>query len=508
MSNIKRNLLSNAKKEIIDLMTTIRGPKILILDPTLTKMLDISLDYKIKSIKDLGVTDIHYLESIVFDPDNKAVIYFIRENQQNIKNVIDQINQYSPTETRKYYVFAVPKLSLIFKFHFEREGLYGKCELGELKYTNLLPITQDILSMELPLDQNTIELFNDPRVVSNIGATLKKLGNIPEICGIGIIANKIANYLQYGIDATNDHNFDKLIIIDRQYDLITPLSIPVTYEGVVAELFPDVRFETKTDKLSDQIKYMSCGEVAIFLGDLLKKFKGIQNDHEEFKKKVNDLTENSDNIDNTKKLIELMKTYPKKVIETHMALLENVIVAYNKELIKFLKLEEHIKIGNDMNKIIEDYMNASDSLTNMLRLLCLTSLYNCNIDFNVHIELLVKMYGTKCFIALERLKEYGLLKLKTLGDKLTEFISEESHTTIPEIVSEFFKKRKKPVPDSFNLGKPIKHKTNKVLVFIAGGITFDEIAKLKKMVIPGIKIYVASTRIITGTDFIKSFYII
>lgn len=53
--------------------------------------------------------------------------------------------------------------------------------------------------------------------------------------------------------------------------------------------------------------------------------------------------------------------------------------------------------------------------------------------------------------------------------------------------------------------KQTENKTNKILIFIVGGITIDEIADIKNIEISNTKIYLSSTSVITGLKFIKSF---
>jgi len=510
---MKSTLLKQANSEIIELVKSLQGNKTLMIDPTVETLINISLNHKIQSIKNLGVIEIYYLS--ILKPNTETVLYFIRENRNNLNIIIDQLLKYPKY---KYYIYMVPRLSLTVPRIFEMEGLHGKCIFGELKYINLLPTNNGILSMNFPIELSTFELLDNPKLAHDIGFTLKKFGNIPEICGTGIISNKISKFLQHSTEETSDIIFDKLFLIDRQYDLITPLSTPVTYTGIVNELLPEIVFDPLKDNVYNDIKYMNIAEVGTYLNTLVKNLKSLKSEHD---LNISD----KDKLEKTKLLVENMKHYNKNNIDFHVNILEKVIKLYDKQLVN---IEDNIKIGNDMEEQIETYIeriiiesinnykeytkdeinkHKTNSVMKILKLLCLTSLCGHNID-NKYRKTIIQTYGYKYGLIFEKLKEYGLIKQsKTLGDTIVDLIPGEIEisNTMPKIINKLNKEKKDP--KYFYFGKPIKHKNGKILVFVVGGITHDEIAELKKFNIRNTKVYIGSTNMTSGPELIKSFIV-
>ena len=118
----------------------------------------------------------------------------------------------------------------------------------------------------------------------------------------------------------------------------------------------------------------------------------------------------------------------------------------------------------------------------------------------------MQTYGYKYIMRFDKAQEYGLFKVsKSIGDKLSNFISNDSDisNTIPRVSRKLYKKKQND--NYFYIGKSNKNKTGKTLVFVVGGITYDEIAELKKWNVPNSKIYIGSTNLTSGTQLVGSF---
>lgn len=487
MLGIKKQLLNNANREIINLIKSIPGNKTLIIDGTLNKLINISLNHNIQSTKKLGISQIYFLTSII-DPTTDTIIYIIRDNQIHVNIINNQLSKYP---NHKYHIYIVPR------FPQSTQHQFDKCICGELKYISLLPIDKGIFSMELPIEQSTHAMINNPIMIHNIAHSLTSLGYIPEICGSGIHSNKIANFLKQNNDPKNDLLFDKLILVDRQCDLFSLLSIPTSYEGITEELLPEMNFDTK-DNIYNEIKHMSLQEASTFLNTMLKQIKSLQGDKD---------------LDKIKLLVETIKKYPKQNIAFHINIIQQLVDLYDKQL---ADIEDKIKNGHDMTNEINDYVeniitytidhfkNYTDkqklmSIAKILKLLCFASIHNHGIDFEEYKTTIIQTYGYKYLHSFEKLKEYGLIKSQKL------FNWKKSNVPIlMDIINDINNHSNNK--DYFYFGNKIKNKTNKIMVFIVGGITYDEIfhMKLEKWNTDN-KIYIGSTNITSGSKIIKSF---
>src|SRR5262249_7532176 len=120
---------------------------------------------------------------------------------------------------------------------------YGEFDL------DLLPIDDDIISMELGSSFKDLYLDGDLSVLHWIAKSIIKMqaarfGAIPVIRGKGKLASKvvtIVNRLQneVGADfiAEQTPEVEAMYVLDRGVDLVTPFVTQLTYEGLIEELY-------------------------------------------------------------------------------------------------------------------------------------------------------------------------------------------------------------------------------------------------------------------------------
>lgn len=122
---------------------------------------------------------------------------------------------------------------------------------------SIYPLDDDILSLEISncysyndlsisLSYRDIYLQNDLtslQVLANSILVLQQLyGVIPNISAIGPHSQAIVDMiLQYRLEGKLQEvdlppEIDRLILIDRSVDMVTPLITPLTYEGVIDEV--------------------------------------------------------------------------------------------------------------------------------------------------------------------------------------------------------------------------------------------------------------------------------
>ncbi len=109
---------------------------------------------------------------------------------------------------------------------------------------NLIPIDKDLLSLEMNESYKQMRIDKDFSVFTQIKESIEMLeeqtgGKIPNIFSIGNYSQKILQMFKNKRENI-DHpigTIDALILIDRDVDVLTPLSLPITYEGYLDEKF-------------------------------------------------------------------------------------------------------------------------------------------------------------------------------------------------------------------------------------------------------------------------------
>ena len=114
---------------------------------------------------------------------------------------------------------------------------------------DLFPLEPDVIAMEYPLAlKHSLETPSLP--IATISRSLLKLqdvvGRIPRIATLGPLAEEV---LRHTLSATVDEywagrpappestDVAALLILDRSVDLVTPMTTPLTYEGLLDEVF-------------------------------------------------------------------------------------------------------------------------------------------------------------------------------------------------------------------------------------------------------------------------------
>ncbi|KAI8827289.1 Sec1-like protein [Fimicolochytrium jonesii] len=243
---------AHARKELIDLLDSVRGKKGLVLDPSLSGPL--SLIAEVSLLKEHGVDKIYHLSAEPFTTDCTNLIYICRPKLEYARWIAAHLQANNKTGKKiSYSLFFVPRRTLLCERVLEEEGVYGEITLGEY-HLDLIALEDDLLSLENGASFRELFLDGDPTVVYSMAKALMKLqtmfGIIPRICGKGQQARALADLLlrmrhelvANASDALQGHIFparseiNSLVIIDRSVDFVTPLCTQLTYEGLVDEV--------------------------------------------------------------------------------------------------------------------------------------------------------------------------------------------------------------------------------------------------------------------------------
>ena len=239
-----RRLRDDTRKELVDCLDSVRGPKALVLDPKLIGPL--GLIAEVALLREHHVEKIHNLLPSRMDTPCPNVVYMCRPRVEYMKYIADHIHCHAKEGGRKhFFIFFVPRKSMIAERILEEEGVYGDLTVGSFNL-DLIPFDDDLLSLELDGSFRECFLDGDPTSLFHVARSLMKLqdyfGMFPKILGIGDSSKLVKDML---IRMRNERGpsessiipeIESLILIDRQVDMVTPMVTQQTFEGLIDEI--------------------------------------------------------------------------------------------------------------------------------------------------------------------------------------------------------------------------------------------------------------------------------
>jgi len=452
-SSFSTNILRDfARKELIDILDSIRGKKSLVIDPTISGSLSLIAEFSL--LKEHGVENIYHLQPGRFSIQCQHLVYICRPKMINMKYITDNIHQNSdnPDNAIQYYIYFVPRRTMICERVLEDEGVYGDVTIGEY-HLDIVPLDDDLLSMEL--DNSFKDLFLDGDMTSlyYVAKALLKLqtivGIIPKIIGKGKCANYLKDTLfnlRRELEANHANSIssiplfplnseiDSLIILDRSVDLITPMCTQLTYEGLIDEVYgikstfveldsslvgfsqnnANISHKLKkiplnsNDKLFSQLRDMNFAVVGGILSQVARR---IQDDYEG-RHQVKTVSQIRDFIG---KLNNLRAEHQSLRLHTNMT--EEIRkFTLDSDFNKFLEVQQNFVAGitsHNHVEYIEEMINNQQSIQQTIRLLSLLSLVSGGIrtkSYEFFRKEIVQTYGYQHILTLDNLSKIGLFK--------------------------------------------------------------------------------------------------
>uniref|UniRef100_A0A6B2KZZ3 Uncharacterized protein n=1 Tax=Arcella intermedia TaxID=1963864 RepID=A0A6B2KZZ3_9EUKA len=440
-----RDSIAEELLRLIDEVEISEKNKILVLDPALSGLLNLVVDFPALTKK--GIEKIYFLNPGVLPTEAKHIIYLIRPRIKFMKYIAQQIRGHSPTDEKTYNIFFVPVKRTMCEVVLEEEGVKGKAIRISEYGLCLVPFDTDILSMELPTSFRECAVDGDKTSLYYIAKALMNLQNsfgvIPTILGKGANAQFITEMLFRMRHEANDEeksgNFPEithLIIIDREVDFITPMCTQLTYEGLIDEVFGinngsvelpaemvlDPKTENKeppgkklktplnsNDRLFSDIRDLNFASVGPHLHAKAK----LIDEHYKERYAAKTITEIKDFM---KKLTVYQKEHQYLRIQSNIT---ESVLAVTRDLPFRDKLaaEQNLLALADPDVSmahIEKMINKQEPINAVLRLLCLYSLTNNGIKdkfYNVLKRDILQTYGYKYLYTLENLTKIGMFKL-------------------------------------------------------------------------------------------------
>lgn len=395
-------------------------------------MVEVSHNYteKFSSILTLSTT---YFRSKGFDrifklsktpaPKTKVLVFFIPSDLTTFRNVCDQIafhigRQHTTTaemeeNLKEFHVIVVPNLLFTFQSLLESEGLAGLVALHRFSW-DFIKIDRNLLSLEFPNVYRDVFVRRDTSMLSSIARTLRVFnmvhGRPNVILSYGkhseLIVNMVNNMENSRKSTTREYSdFNAMIIMDRDKDYPSCLLTPVTYSGLMVELFETragiLSIDMNSNKIKDgKIKFLQtttkepqeeevknlrmCGS-----SDELYTY----NKYRHFTEVVNLIKAESKNLDDVRKNysrdmnIEQMKEFveqnlpkvsaQKKVLFKHLIICEKIVQELSGSFERQQNLEETIVKNGSRKQIlayIDEQLYTNAHQWNILRLFCLFNL--------------------------------------------------------------------------------------------------------------------------------------
>ena len=152
-------------------------------------------------------------------------------------------------DSKEFHIIFVPRKSHLCEKKLKELGVYGSFKDNMKEYfLDLIPLDNDLLSMENPELFRDAFLYNDTTYLYHIAKSIMTIqtlyGIIPNVYGKGkyskIVAEQLFRMRREMPVNQEPHivpKIDTLILIDRTVDMITPMMNQLTYEGLIDENF-------------------------------------------------------------------------------------------------------------------------------------------------------------------------------------------------------------------------------------------------------------------------------
>nr|XP_020445565.1 vacuolar protein sorting-associated protein 33B isoform X2 [Monopterus albus] len=429
------------KDQLIYLLEQLPGKKDLFIEADLMSPLD-----RIANVSILKQHEVDKLYKVEYKPvmsTSEQLCFLIRPRIQTVKWICDVVNaDKTAGKCRRYKLIFTPQKFYACEAVLEEEGIFGDVSTDEWTF-NLLPLDEDILSLELPEFFQDYFLAGDQRWVRTAGTALHLLhslyGPFSKVYGIGRCSKMVyelwREQVEEGEQKAHQAEIGKVFLIDRDVDFVTPLCSQVVYEGLVDDIFrikcgcvefgPDV---TSSDK-----------SVKVMLNSQDKVFNEIRNEH--FSNVFGFLSQKARNLqtayDKRRGMdIKQIKAFVSEELKglkqehrqlsLHIGASESIMKKKTKQdFQELLKTEHSLLEGFEIREcisFIEEHMNRQVSMIESLRLLCLLSITENGLlpkDYRSLKAQYLQSYGVDHLFTFVSLRQLGLLVEQQPGDTLT-----------------------------------------------------------------------------------------
>ncbi|XP_054627516.1 vacuolar protein sorting-associated protein 33B [Dunckerocampus dactyliophorus] len=430
-----------ARDQLIYLLEQLPGKKDLFIEADLMSPLD-----RIANVSILKQHDVDKLYKVEYKPvisTSDQLCFLIRPRIQTVKWICDMVNaDKAAGKCRRYKVIFTPQKFYACETVLEEQGVYGDVTMDEWAFY-LLPLDNDIISLELPEFFRDNFVAGDQRWVRTAGSALHLLhsiyGPFSKVYGIGR-CSKMAyeswrEQVEEGDQKVRKSEIGNVFLIDRDVDFVTPLCSQVVYEGLVDDIF---RIKCGCVEFGPDVS-SSDKSIKVMLNSQDKVFNEIRNEH--FSNVFSFLSQKARNLqtayDKRRGMdIKQMKTFVSeelkglkqehRLLSLHISASESIMKKKTKQdFQELLKTEHSLLEGFEIREctsFIEEHINRQVSMIESLRLLCLLSLTENGLlpkDYRSLKTQYLQSYGVEHLLTFANLRQMGLLVEQQQGETLT-----------------------------------------------------------------------------------------
>ncbi|XP_023669919.1 vacuolar protein sorting-associated protein 33B [Paramormyrops kingsleyae] len=430
-----------ARDQLIYLLEQLPGKKDLFIEADLMSPLDRIAN--VTTLKEHEVDKLYKVDHKPIYSTSDQLCFLIRPRIQTVKWIADIVNaDKAAGKLRSYKIIFSPQKFYACEAVLEEQGIYGDVSTDEWAF-HLLPLDDDIISLELPEFFRDNFLGGDQRWVTTAGSALHLLhsvyGPFSKAYGIGRCAKMVyESWREQGKEGekkTPQSEIGTVFLVDRDVDFVTPLCSQVVYEGLVDDIF---RIKCGSVEFTPDVT-SSEKSVKVMLNSQDKVFGEIRNEH--FSNVFGLLSQKARNLqtayDRRRGMdIKQMKTFVSEelkglkqehhLLSLHIGASESMMKRKTKQdFQELLKTEHSLLEGFEIRECIsyiEEHINRQVSMIESLRLLCLLSLTENGLlpkDYRSLKAQYLQSYGTEHLLTFANLRQLGLLVEQQAGETLT-----------------------------------------------------------------------------------------
>ncbi|XP_072103703.1 vacuolar protein sorting-associated protein 33A [Mobula birostris] len=448
---VLNNLREAARKELREFLDKCEGSKAIVWDEYLTGPFGLIAQYSL--LKEHEVDKMFTLkEGSLPEADVKNIIFFVRPKLELMDIIADNVRCESRRHghPRDFHILFLPRRSLLCEQRLKEQGTLISITYIEEYNLDLIPFDNDLLSMEAENAFRECYLENDQTVLFHVAKGLMTLqalyGTIPQIFGKGECARLVANMmLRMKREFAGSANqilpvFDKLLLLDRNVDLLTPLATQLSYEGLIDEIYgiqntfvklPPEKFTPRKQNESGQdlptkpkkLQLNSAEELYAEIRD--KNFNAVGSVLSKKAKIISAAFEGRHNAKTVGEIKQFVSQLPhmqaaRTSLANHTSIAELIKdITASDTFFDNLTVEQEFMSGIDTDKVnnyIEEAIAQKEKLTKVLRLVCMQSVCNNGLKPKVldhYKREILQTYGYKHILTLNNLEKAGLLKPQT-----------------------------------------------------------------------------------------------
>lgn len=429
-----------ARDQLIYLLEQLPGKKDLFIEADLMSPLDRIAN--VSTLKQHEVDKLYKLENKPIVSTCDQLCFLIRPRIHSVKWIADIVNtDKAAGRFRRYKIIFSPQKFYACETILEEQGIYGDVSCDKWEFY-LLPLDDDIISLELPEFFRDYFLEGDQRWVSTAGKALHLLhsvyGPFSKVYGIGRCAKMTyemwRELVEDGEQRPRQPEVGNVFLIDRDVDFVTSLCSQVVYEGLVDDIF---RIKCGSVEFGPEVT-SSDKSLKVMLNSSDKVFNEIRNEH--FSNVFGFLSQKAKSLqtayDKRRGMdIQQMKTFVSqelkglkqehRLLSLHISACESIMKKKTKQDFQELLKTEHCLLEGfnirESISYIEEHINRQVSLTESLRLLCLLSLTENGLipkDYRSLKAQYLQSYGTEHLLTFANLRKLGLLVEQQPGDTI------------------------------------------------------------------------------------------